>query len=257
MNVVRGVRAYVGARADGRPEGLRHVTRPQALAALLLAVFTLVPVLQPSVDAQLPNAADDRYAGLQWRFVRIRYHFTTEGTHVAQDFYGEPWYIDAPAAEQNLTRRVKTATAIQVEDPIVMTLDDPRLFQNPWIYFVEPGNLKMLETDLPILREFLLRGGSAYFDDFHGPYDWDNFAREMKRLFPDREIVEVPRDHPVFSCFYKLDGFPQVASHQHRNRSCGLSLLHEAPDTTPSSDETGCCRNSGTCADVERHPHQR
>jgi hypothetical protein len=179
---------------------------------VLLGAFLLVPRLQPSVDAQLPAAADDRYAGLQWRFVRIRYHFITEGTHmVAQDFLGEPWYIDAPAAEQNLTRRVKTATAIQVEDPIVMTLDDPRLFQHPWIYFVEPGNLKMLDSDLPILREFLLRGGSAYFDDFHGPSDWDNFAREMKRLFPDREIVEVPKDHPVFSCFYKLDSYPQVA----------------------------------------------
>ena len=120
---------------------------PQS-AVLLAALLTLVPVLQPSVDAQLPAAADDRYAGLQWRFVRIRYHFTTEGTHVAQDFYGEPWYIDAPAAEQNLTRRVKTATAINVEEPIVMTLDDPRLFQHPWIYFVEPGNLKMLDSDL-------------------------------------------------------------------------------------------------------------
>src|SRR6185295_5555517 len=202
------LRARAGSAAEDRR---RRRAMKMAVAAALLAVFTLLPVLQPSVDAQLPAAADDRYAGLQWRFVRIRYHYTTEGTHVAQDFYGEPWYIDAPAAEQNLTRRVKTATAIQVEDPIVMTLDDPRLFQNPWIYFVEPGNLKMLESDLPILREFLLRGGSAYFDDFHGPYDWDNFAREMKRLFPDREIVEVPKDHPVFSCFYKLDGYPQVA----------------------------------------------
>ena len=58
---------------------------------------------------------------------------------VPQDFYGEPWFIDGPAAEQNLSRRLKTATAIQVEDPIVLTLDDPRLFDYPWIYFVEPG----------------------------------------------------------------------------------------------------------------------
>src|SRR5213075_3335140 len=109
---------------------------------MVLAVLTLLPPVLPNVDAQLPQAADDRFAGLQWRFVRIRYHYTTEGTHVAQEFYGEPWYIDAPAAEQNLTRRVKTATAIQVEEPIVLSLDDPRLFTYPWIYFVEPGNLK-------------------------------------------------------------------------------------------------------------------
>jgi len=178
---------------------------------LIASLLSMVPALQPRAAAQLPAAVDDRFADLQWRFVRIRYHFITEGTRTAQDFYGEPWYIDAPAAEQNLSRRVKTATAIQVEDPIVLTLDDPRLFTYPWIYFVEPGNLKMKDSDVATLREFLLRGGTATFDDFHGPYEWANLEHEMKRVFPDREIVEVPKDHPVFSCFYKIDSYPQVA----------------------------------------------
>jgi hypothetical protein len=178
---------------------------------VLALLFTLVPVLQPRVDAQLPVAADDRFAGLQWRFVRIKYHYVTEGTRLQQEFYGEPWLIDGPAAEQNLSRRLKTATAIQVEDPIVLTLDDPRLFTYPWIYFVEPGNLRLSEGDARTLREFLLRGGTAMFDDFHGPYEWEHFALEMKKVFPDREIVDVPKEHPVFSCFYKLDGYPQIA----------------------------------------------
>ena len=178
-----------------------------ALAALAL----LAPGAQPGADAQLPDVADDRLAGLQWRFVRIKYPYVTEGTGIAQDFYGEPWAIDAPAAEQNLSRRLKTATAIQVEDPIVISLDDPRLFAFPWVYFVEPGNLKLSDADVAILREFLLRGGTATFDDFHGPIEWDHFAAEMKRVFPDREIVDVPLDHPIYSCFYRLDGYPQIA----------------------------------------------
>src|SRR5213080_4597803 len=124
------------------------------VAALLL---TLLPAVHPRVDAQLPDAPDDRYAGLQWRFVRIKYHFITEGTHIQQDFYGEPWGIDAPAAEQNLSRRVKTATAIQVEDPILLTIDDPRLFEYPWIYFVEPSSIRLPESDLATLREYFLR----------------------------------------------------------------------------------------------------
>jgi hypothetical protein len=181
-------------------------SRPRFALLIAAVLAASVPVLW----AQLPATPDDRYAGLQWRFVRVKYHFTTENTHIQQDFYGEPWYIDAPAAEQNLSRRVKTATAIQVEDPIVLSLDNPKLWEYPWIYFVEPGNLKLAETDVPILREFLLRGGHAYFDDFHGQAEWDNLARELKRVFPDREIVEVPKDHPVFSCFYKMDGYPQV-----------------------------------------------
>src|SRR4029077_4037123 len=81
----------------------------------------------------------------------------------------------------------------------------------PWIYIVEPGSIKFTETEVVRLREFLLRGGSAMFDDFHGPYEWENLERQMKRVFPDRKIVEVPKDHPVFNAFYKIDGYPQVA----------------------------------------------
>jgi hypothetical protein len=186
--------------------------RIRAGAALVAAVLlALAPAFQPRADAQAPAAPDDRLAGLQWRFVRIRYHFSTEGTTVSQDFLGEPWYIDAPAAEQNLTRRLKTATSIEVDDPIVLSLDDPRLFTYPWIYFVEPGTLRMTDGDVTNLREFLLRGGTAMFDDFHGPYEWANLEAQMKKVFPDRPIVEVPKDHPVFDSFYKIDQYPQVA----------------------------------------------
>jgi hypothetical protein len=178
-----------------------------ALAAAL--AITLTPAFESRAGAQRPDEPD-RLAGLTWRFVRIKYHYVTEGTTIAQGFYGEPWYIDGPAAEQNLSRRLKTATAIQVEDPIVLPLDDPRLFAYPWIYIVEPGNLKLTDADAAALREFLLRGGTVTFDDFHGPIEWDHFAAEMKRVFPDREIVDFPADHPVYSCFYRLDRYPQV-----------------------------------------------
>jgi len=188
------------------PSGLRFAgLKPCATAVvLLLTVFT-------RAGAQLPVQPDDRHAGLQWRFVRIKYHFPAEGTRVPQDFYGDPWGIDAPAAEQNLTRRIKTATAIDVQDPILLTLDDPRLFQYPWIYFVETSSMRLQDREIPLLREFLLRGGSAMMDDFHGPFEWDALQREMKKLFPDREIVEVPNHHPVFDAFYKIDSYPQVA----------------------------------------------
>jgi hypothetical protein len=192
---------------------MRRLLQGGPLAGLLgaLLVLTAAPVLQRVAIAQLPTMTDDRFAGLHWRFVRIRYHYTTEGTNQEQDFYGEPWAIDAPAAEQNLARRIKTATTIQVEDPITLTLDDPQLFTYPWIYMVEPGNLKLSDKDVQTLREFLLRGGTLTFDDFHGPVEWDHMAAEMKRVFPDRPIVDFPNGHAIYSCFYKLDGYPQVA----------------------------------------------
>jgi hypothetical protein len=177
--------------------------------ALVLALVLVQPSLR-SAYAQITETPDDRFAGLKWSFVRIKYAYTAETTGADQDFYGEPWFIDGPAAEQNLSRRVKTATSIQVEDPRVMTLDDPNLFNYPWIYMVEPGNLALRDNEVKILREFLLRGGTLTFDDFHGPFEWDHMAAQMKRVFPDRQIVDMPRDHPVFTCFYRFDEYPQI-----------------------------------------------
>jgi len=161
-----------------------------------------------------PAVPDARFAGLQWTFVRIHYTAWTVPSRGGFAMYDEPWYIDAPAAEQNLSRRIKTATAIQVEDPILLTLDDPRLFEYPWIYFVEPSSMRLQDNELPILREFLLRGGSAYMDDFHGPAEWAMFEREMKKLFPDAELVELPFDHPVFHQVYEFPGgLPKIHEH--------------------------------------------
>lgn len=183
-----------------------------ALAAVLAALLLVEPMRFSQAIAQVPSSPDDRFAGLQWTFVRIRYSaFTTADSRYRLDYWGEPWAIDGPAAEQNLSRRLRTATAIEVNDPVVLTLDDPKLWDYAWIYVVEPGNLRLRDEEVPILREFLLRGGTATFDDFHGPYEWDNFAAEMKRVFPDRPVVDLEPPHPIYSCFYNITAYPQIA----------------------------------------------
>lgn len=106
------------------------MTRPVAWGVVSAALIGSMwpPALSRPAGAQVSAPDEGRFAGLQWRFVRVKYHHITEGTGaVVEEFVGEPWYIDAPAAEQNLSRRLKTVTSIQVEDPIVMSLDDPRL----------------------------------------------------------------------------------------------------------------------------------
>src|SRR5688572_16081957 len=179
-------------------------------AAAGLVLWLGAGILSPQADAQVSPVADARFAGLTWTFARVRYEAWTmpRGRFTAPE--DEPWFIDAPAAEQNLSRRLRTVTAIQVNDPVVIMLEDPNLWSLPWLYLVEPGNLRLRETEVPILREFLLRGGTLTFDDFHGPFEWANLEREMQRVFPDRKIVDLPLNHPIYSCFYQLDGFPQT-----------------------------------------------
>src|SRR3982750_2332659 len=124
-----------------------------ALGLLLWAGMAWIP---HDADAQNGHLPDSRFAGLQWTFVRIRYTAWTVPRGGYLNPFDEPWYIDAPAAEWNLSRRVRTATAIQVNDPIDMRIEDPELFNHPWIYMVEAGNLRLNEREVPILREYLL-----------------------------------------------------------------------------------------------------
>jgi hypothetical protein len=190
-----------------RPRGVGSI--PLAAAASL-ALWLAAGSWAPAADAQVGPVADSRFAGLTWTFARIRYDAWTMPRGRFTNPEDEPWFIDAPAAEQNLSRRLKTVTAIQVNEPVVITIEDPNLWKFPWLYLVEPGNLRLRDTEVPILREFLLRGGTLTFDDFHGPVEWANLESEMKRVFPDRKIIDLPPGHPIYSCFYKLDGFPQT-----------------------------------------------
>ena len=180
------------------------------VAAGGLTIWLGAGVIAQRPDAQMAPIADSRFAGLTWTFARVRYEAFTMPRGRFTNPEDEPWYIDAPAAEQNLSRRVRTVTSIQVNDPVNITLEDPNLWKFPWIYIVEPGNLRLRDAEVPILREFLLRGGTLTFDDFHGPLEWANLESEMKRVFPDRKIIDLPLTHPVYSCFYQLDGFPQT-----------------------------------------------
>jgi hypothetical protein len=199
---------------------LRQTSRRAVIfaAALMVGVVwvgsapSVVGANVASLGGQLPVVDGSKFAGLKWTFVRIKYgSYETEGGQGSRlAYWDEPWAIDAPAAEQNLSRRIKSVTSIDVGDPIVLTLEDPKLWENPWIYIVEPSNLVLKDQEVPILREFLLRGGTLTFDDFHGPFEWELTEKQLKRVFPDREIVEIAPPHPIYSCFYRIDKYPQI-----------------------------------------------
>jgi uncharacterized protein DUF4159 len=193
----------------------RHVSVPAVVLVLALAGGALAQWPGRSrVPREAPPAPETvepaRYPGLQWTFVRIRYTAWTMRGRYSGSIYDEPWAIDYSAAEQNLTRRLRSVTAIDAGDPIVMQIEDPRLYLYPWIYIVEGGNLRLKDAEVPILRDFLLKGGTLTFDDFHGPIEWSNVEKELKRVFPERAIVDLTPEHPIFRSFYTIDQFPQT-----------------------------------------------
>lgn len=200
--------------AGQRPwrRALRQAPLVAAVAGLLTFVVPALSLLVREAAAQSGVFKEERFAGLQWTFVRVKYT-PTQGDLAMRTrfgFWDDPWAIDAPAAEQNLSRRVQTATSIEVGEPLVMALDDPRLFQYPWLYLVEPSNAIFSDEEAATLREFLLRGGTLTLDDFHGSFEWDLTVRLLARVFPDREFVDLSPPHPIYSSFYEFDRYPQV-----------------------------------------------
>jgi len=96
-----------------------------------------------------------------------------------------------------------------------MTLTDPDLFNYPFIYIVEPGNLYFSEQDVTALRRYLTNGGFLMVDDFWGEEEWLNFYTEIKKVFPDLDPEELPLSHPIFHCVYDLKKKPQIPSIGH------------------------------------------
>lgn len=97
----------------------------------------------------------------------------------------------------------------------VVTLDDDRIFDWPWIYAVEVGYWNITDTQAARLRKYLLRGGFLMTDDFHGSAEWDNFMEGMKRVFPNRPVLDLDDSEQVFHTLYELRDKMQVPGLQH------------------------------------------
>jgi len=132
-------------------------------------------------------------------FARIRYSRESYG-------YGHGGArTDCPDSDLNLTFRLQQMTSVLADpDGRLIDLADPELPDYPWIYIVEAGSLGFLDEEVPILRRYLLNGGFLMVDDFWGDSEWENFYREIKRVFPDRELEELPMDHPIFHCVFPI-----------------------------------------------------
>ena len=142
-----------------------------------------------------------------FRFVRIAYRSWAGG------WGRERWDTDGPDSDLNFSFRLQQLTSIKVNpEPIVLTLTDPRLFDYPFIYIVEPGYMTLGDDEAEALRRYLLNGGFLMVDDFWGEEEWFNFYEEMKRVFPDRDAEEVPLSHEIFHCVYDLQEKPQIPS---------------------------------------------
>ena len=128
---------------------------------------------------------------------------------------GGDWYND-PSADANLLAYVKTHTNIPVE-PVYTFVDlaSDNLFSFPILFLTGHGNMNLSNLEVTNLRSYLDNGGFLYIDDDYG---LDPFVRrEIKKVFPDQQFIELPFNHGLFHCHFSFpNGVPKT--HEHDNQ---------------------------------------
>jgi len=183
---------------------------------LPLALFiALGPVVcgqqdeKPQAGGPVParKITDLKFKHSSFTFVRIQYSVGRAGA------LASPWLADYPAADVNFSARFQKETGLKSDhDGKVMTLTNSELSRFPFIYISQGGRVGLSEAEVSSLRRYLTGGGFLMVDDFWGEKDWELLRAEMKRVFPDREPVELSIDHPVFHSYYDIREKPQVPS---------------------------------------------
>lgn len=158
----------------------------------------------PAVD---PPDADEK---TEFAFARLRYR------SVGRGWRGGSWGTDSNKAERQFVQGVRRLTRVHTRSiEQIIDIDSNDMYDWPWLYAVEVGYWDVSEPQAKRLRDYLDRGGFLMVDDFHGTYEWEIFATSLKRIFPDRPMVELEDNHPIFSIIYELQERAQVPGRQY------------------------------------------
>jgi hypothetical protein len=170
----------------------------------------------------------------EWTFARLMYPTAPPSWFTRYGGYGRGfgrmggmdwehgntiWTQDFPRADRHFVQAVRRLTRLHVrsvEQPV--NLDEGDVYDWPWLYAVQVGHWNLSDKQAAAMREYLLRGGFFMCDDFWGEEEWQVFMRSMKRVFPERDVVDLPNDTAIFHTVYDLDDRYQVASQGSVNR---------------------------------------
>ncbi len=189
----------------------------RSIAILAFACVELLLFLIPGISRNQrrdPRIGDSPEA--EFHLARVIYRTNRRaGSHG----YIQPmWAVDYPLADEHFLTTLERYTKVQTtEDSRHLELTDDRLFQYPFLWLQQPaaGGWNPTRQESQKLREYLLRGGFLMVDDFHGEYEWEYFEAVMKRVFPEKQFVDVPASDPIMHIFFDIDQTVPIPGDRH------------------------------------------
>jgi hypothetical protein len=138
---------------------------------------------------------------------------------------GGDWYL-GPSTLPNLLSEIRGRTGIPVAaQPVTVRLTDAAIWDHPFLFMSGHGNVALTAEEVANLRKHLLSGGFLLANDSYGMDE--SFRREIRKVFPDREMVELPPDHPIYRAFYAMPaGIPKIHEHDKKPPQ-GFGIFHE------------------------------
>lgn len=125
---------------------------------------------------------------------------------------GGDWYVDEESLVELLSfARQHTLLDVGASEDVVELTSD-KVFTYPYLYLTGHGNVTFSSAEADRLRRYLLQGGFLHIDDNYG---LDEHIRpELKKVFPEKELVEVPHSHPIYTSRFDFsDGLPKIHEH--------------------------------------------
>lgn len=141
-------------------------------------------------------------------FIAARWHFGTNGA-----IGNMGWSHNYPDSDRNLNEFLARATSLDVEEFSfrLVELGSAEVFDYPFAYISEPGEMELTEQEVLNLREFINRGGFILMDDFDGAEQWAQARSQFLRAFPRTDFKPVPPDHVIYRMHTPLDNLQAMA----------------------------------------------
>jgi hypothetical protein len=159
---------------------------------------------------ELQNPAEDPADAMEpGEFSFARYRYRSAGGRRRSS-----WGTDSNKAERIFLQGVRRLTRIHARsvEQVVDAADDS-IYNYPWLYAVEVGYWYLDDEHAKRLRQYLDRGGFLMVDDFHGSYEWANFEANLRKVFPERVILDLGDTDQVFHTLYDLTDRFQIPGH--------------------------------------------